>query len=85
MDATEILFQRARMKIVELRALASRGTNCSSYEPWRLFKEIEKDAKCSWILNDSTRVKKQPEVVKFYNEHIRQSKLSEEEKEKLFI
>ncbi len=85
MDATEILVQRTRIKIVELRGLASRGTNCSQYEPWRLFKEIEKDPKCNIILRNSTIVEKEPKIVNYYNEHIRQSKLSKKEKERLFI
>lgn len=84
MDAAKLTAQRARIKVVKLRTWASWGTS-SEYEPLRLFKEIEKDPKCNWILRDSGRVEKNPKGVEYYNQHIRQSKLPEEEKQELFI
>lgn len=84
METTKLMAERARIKVVKLRTLAAREISLN-HEPLRLFKEIEKDPKCNWILKDSKRVEKQPEIVEYYNEHIRQSKLSKEDKESLFI
>ncbi|MCI8471129.1 MAG: hypothetical protein HFJ35_06700 [Clostridia bacterium] len=84
MDGTEILAQRAKMKVVGLRSLASRRTGLD-YEPLRLFKEIEKDDRCNELLKNSAIAGKNSEIVKYYNEHIRQSKLSAKDKKELII
>ena len=74
--------ERVKAKVMKLRQLASRKLE-SKYEPLRVFREIEKDPKCKEILRNSAAATE--EMVHNYNEHIRQSNLSDWQKKDLII
>lgn len=74
--------ERVKVKVMKLRQLAAREFSLE-YEPLRVFREIEKDQRCKAILRNSCYATE--EEVRYYNEHIRNSKLSEEEKKALII
>ncbi len=73
---------RVKQKVIKLRQKASYGLSVE-YEPLRLFKEIEKDPKCRNLLTKVSEAT--AEQILHYNEHVRQSKLSKEDKEDLII
>lgn len=80
----ELLKERAKVRIIKLRQLASIGDGTEN-EALRVFKEIEKDPKCNWILRQSSMVESDETIIEFYDEHIRQSKLSDSQKRNLII
>lgn len=76
--------ERTQKSILDLRQLACL-VESPLYEPRRLFKEIEKDANCNTMLRNFSIVKTNPKTVEYYNAHVRQSRLSDEDKKKLII
>lgn len=81
---SNVLRERARIKIIRLRQLASLSEK-KEYEPRRLFKEIEQDPRCNQIFHNSYVVVEDEKIVEYYNEHIRQSSLSKRNKQRLLI
>ena len=76
--------EKAKRKIFQLRTLATRpGTSKEKY--LRLFEKIDEDPISKQLLDYVEKSMKEKEIVKCYNNYIRNSELSDEQKDELII